>query len=309
MTHKFGWMLLTIFPAFAAGSEWETHVSRGEALERNGRYEQAVSEFEAALRFAADAETAVTYNDLGAVYRALGRPHEAERSYHRAIAFYETRPEFSAALATSVENLAALQLTTGHVSQAESLYRRSYAIRLAVLPAGDAAIAGSLQGLARVEQERHHATEAERYYRQALAIHESAAVLHNFATLLTETGRFQEARIQYERALAMYRIQSPGHPAEAIVLRYLAELDAHDGNAEKAEAEFRQAVAICESALPPDHPQTGVIVQAYGVFLTHAKRKKEAASVVARANRILGKAAMESGAAYVAEAESFGGRK
>lgn len=208
----------------AAASDWEARFSRGEALERSGRYESAAAAFESALHEAAGIQTAVTWNNLGVVYRALGRPGDAERCYRRAMAYYEQRPDLAAPLATTLENLAALHLTLGQLSKAEPLYRRSYEIRLRVLPPRHPAIAESLQGLGRLEQERRHVALAEHYYREALAIHETPATLHNLGTLLAETGRIGEARELYVLALAMYRQRGNAHPDEATILRHLAEL-------------------------------------------------------------------------------------
>jgi hypothetical protein len=47
-------------------------------------------------------------------------------------------------------------------------------------------------------------------------------------------------------------------------------------------------VRICEASLPVDHPQTGVILQAYGRFLKNAHRKTAAKVVNERASAILG---------------------
>jgi Tfp pilus assembly protein PilF len=298
-----------------AGSGWDAPFSRGEALERAGRYEQALIEFEAALA-AAIAEdpnsvnVPVTWNNLGVVNRALGRTNDAERYYRLALVWYEKRPQFEEALATTLENLAVVELAAGRISKAEPLYRRSYEIRRGVLTPGDPAIAQSLHGLAELEYNRHRPAAAEAYYREALAIEEArlgresikiASTLHNLATVWAETGRTDEARAAYRRVLAIYRSASPGHPSEAVVLRHLAELDS-------SEEEFREALEICARMLPPDHPQTGVILQAYGMFLRKAHRGKEAEAVLARANEILGRSGRESGSVWLVDAKGYGKR-
>lgn len=315
-------LMILLIGSAAAASDWENHFSRGEAFQRNGQYERAASEFESALQEARrdnpnDVKVPVTWNNLGVVYRALGRTHDAERCYQQAIAFYEQQPSLATALATSLDNLATLQLTLGRPSKAESLYRRAYEIRSRLLPPADPAIAKSLQHLARLEDERRRPQQAEAYYRQALRIEESAfgpmstgvaPTLHNLATLLAETGRTDEARALYDRALAIYRASLPGHPAEAVVLRHLAELDTRAGAVSRADAEFQQALAICDRTLPPDHVQTGVILQAYGNFLSQTRHKKEAGAVIARANSILIKGMRDSGAAYTVEANTLRGK-
>jgi Tfp pilus assembly protein PilF len=276
---------------------WYSPFHNGELLERDGRFQEAAVQFEAALKTAQSLQTPVTLNNLGVVYRALGRPHDAEVSYRRAISFYEGRPELATALATTLENLAALYLSQGQLSKAEPLYRRSYETRLHALPKDDRAIAESLQGLASLEQERGHRQAAERYYREALAIRESAPALHNLATLLAEGKHDAEARGLYERALALYRA-TPGHPGEAVVLRHLAELDARSGDIAQARAEFERALAICENSLPAGHPQTGIILQAYGKFL-------KSRAMIAKGDAIVAASAKSSGEIYTIEAASL----
>src|SRR5215472_5284392 len=142
MRHGYGFVMFLIGWSAWAASGWDEHFSRGEESQRNGRYEQAAMEFEAALHSArrenpADVRVAVTWNNLGVVYNALGRTHEAENSYLKAIAFYEDRPQFLSALAAPLDNLASLYLGLGRFSKAEPLYRRCYEIRLRILPPND----------------------------------------------------------------------------------------------------------------------------------------------------------------------------
>src|SRR6185503_7037994 len=121
--------------------------------------------------------------------------------------------------------------------------------------------------------------EAEDYYRRAAAIlgaEGAPDVLHDWGALYSETGRDEQARPLLERAAAIYEKQWPQHPKLAIVLRNLAELEAKAGHSARAQELFERAVGICEASLPADHPQTGIILQAYGRFLKSAHRKTEA---------------------------------
>jgi tetratricopeptide (TPR) repeat protein len=305
-------------PSFAA-SDWNAAFTRGEAFERSGRYEKAAEAFEEALAAAKrenpnGVAVPVTCNNLGVIYRALGRSRDAERSYRSAIAYYESHTGLETSLATTLENLAALELTRGQLSKAEPLYRRSYEIRVGVLPPGDPAIGQSLQGLALLEHERRNFDRAEAYYREAIGIEEKAfgksapqlaPALHNLAALLAETGRNTEARILWERTLKIYRFSGATHPEEAVVLRHLAELDAAAGLRAEADAEFRSALAICEGNLPADHPQTGAILQAYGLFLKAGHRGGEAGVALAKARNILAKDGRETGSTWVVDAGSI----
>ncbi len=286
----------------SATSDWDRHFRQGEALQRQGEYTAALAEFEAALPAAErigpnDWMLPVTLHNLGAVCRELGRYDDAERFYRRAIGIFEAnQPQRRAELAGSLHELGTLNLMLGRLSQAESWYRKAYELRLAALGKTHALTGASLQALARVAQERHQFEKAEDLYRQAAGILESANgpgslvvadVLHNWGMLYRAERRDPDARPLLERAATIYQAAAPAHPKLAIIWRNLAELEAASGNLARAADLFQRSVQLCETSLPPDHPQTGVILQAYAGFLYHAKRKQEAAVVAARARSIL----------------------
>jgi Tfp pilus assembly protein PilF len=156
-----------------------TPFSRGETRAREGRYAEAASQFEAALREAErddpeDVRVPVTWNNLGVVCRVLGRTRQAERYYRLSIAYYEKHPGLETSLATTLENLAALDVTMGQTSRAESLYRRSLEIRRGLARPGDSGVSEVLHGLAQLEHSRHRYQQAEAYYREALTIQKKA---------------------------------------------------------------------------------------------------------------------------------------
>jgi tetratricopeptide (TPR) repeat protein len=299
-----------------ARSDWEDAFHRGAALETQGRYQDAASAFRSALGEAermppADARLPLTLHNLGAVERELGQYLEAERDDLRAISLWEKhQPERQAELASSLYNLAALYLVTGRLSRAEPLYRRAYELRQSVLGPHHPLTAASLHGLAHVLQERHRYAEAEVLYRGAISILEEAPggsttaladVLHNQAMLFRDRRRDEEALPLLERAARIYEQSAPSHPKRAVILRNLAELEADRGDMAGAGNLFQRSIAICEASLPAGHPQTGIILAAYGKFLARMRRKEEAREVTARARTILGAAARESASGYVVD--------
>jgi Tfp pilus assembly protein PilF len=314
-------LVLCLAPSLAGASEWERHFEQGRALERQGHYQAAATEFEAALALAkqpgsAEEDLPLTLHNLGVVYRELGRYPEAERCDRRAIAIFETQqPRHALELAGSLENLGALNLAVDRPSRAEPLFRRAYETFRDALGPADAKAGTSLHGLAQAAHRLHRYEAAEDYYRRAAAVLEGALgkdalavadVCHNWALLYRDTHRDTEARPLLERAAASYGRTSPDHPKLAIVLRNLAELEASAGNPVRAGELFERSLGICDASLPPDHPQTGIILQAYGNFLYQTKRKKEAIAVAAKARAILDKAARAGGTAYTVDASSFG---
>jgi tetratricopeptide (TPR) repeat protein len=313
-------ILLWLTPCLFGAVEWERHFQQGQALEREGHYQAAAQEFEAALALAGQAESSsgelpLTLHNLGVVYRELGRYFEAERCYLRAIAIFEgQQPGRSLELAASLENLGALNLVLGRPSRAEPLYRRAYETRRDALGPTHAKVGASLHGLAQVSHQMHRYEAAEDLYRQAAAVLEGALgqdalavadVLHNWALLYRDTRRDPEARPLLERAAASYGRAYPNHPKLAIILRNLAELEASAGNVARAGQLFERSLSICDASLPPDHPQTGIILQAYGNFLYRAKRKKEARVVAQRAHAILTKAPRDNGSADTVDVSTF----
>jgi len=319
------WILsLVAIPGLLASQTlWDQHFSRGETLERAGKYADAAEEFTAALEEAERLDPdgtrlPLTLHNLGAVHRELGLNSDAERDYQRAISLWQnSRPARPLDLASSLSNLAALNLVLGRLSRAETLYRRGYDLRRANLPPNHARIGSSLIGLAQVAHTRRQYPEAEDLYRQAAAIVETSAgpaspaladVSHNWALLYRDMHRDDQARPLLERSQAIYEKANPNHPKLAIVLRNLAELNASAGDPAAADRLFVRAVAICDAALPADHPQTGIILQAYGSFLTATGRKKEARPIADRARAIVATNARQSGTAYTVDASAFAGK-
>jgi Tfp pilus assembly protein PilF len=295
-------MLILLFSAVAllsGQSAWEAHTREGVSLDKAGRYVDAVREFSAAVEVADASQLPGTLDSLGVLYRQLGRYPEAEKCHRRAIALLETagRP---LELATALENLGGLRLVQNRPSQAQPLYLRAYDLRVQAL---DPRVGQTLHGLAQAAHGQRHYEEAEDYYRRASAIvgaEAGADVLHNWGTLYCETGRGELGQPLLERAAAIYEQRWPLHPKLAIILRNFAELEADAGHSGRAEDLFQRSLRICEASLPADHPQTGVILQAYGRFLKTAHRKSEAKVVNERAAAILAK-----GMAYTVDVSEF----
>jgi tetratricopeptide (TPR) repeat protein len=125
----------------------------------------------------------------------------------------------SYALALSLKG--ELLLSQGRLGEAESLNRRSLAIREKVSGPDDRAVADSLYGLASV------------YLRQA---------------------RYEEAAALYKRALAIWeKTLGPTHSRVGMVLENLASIDLFQGRYANAEALYKRAIAIAEKNLGTDH--------------------------------------------------------
>ena len=287
-------LLLILIPTLLTGATWQDRLQFAESLERAGNYGGAVHEFEGLVADAPEADLPLALHDLATVYREIGRYPDAERTYARAISIWQTRqPACALQLASSLNNLGALHLVLGHLQRAEPLYRRAYELRAQTLGPTHPLVGSSLHSLAQLAHQRRQYSEAERLYGDAEAVFPTgsaalADVLHNHAILLRDLHREGEAQAMLERAATAYETTAPQHPKLAVILRNLAEIMMTNGNRTRAGELFERSLAICESSLPPDHPQTGTILQAYARYLSQTKRKKESEAAARRALSILG---------------------
>ena len=128
--------------------------------------------------------------------------------------------------AVILNNIAALQETTGRYQEAEMLYRRS------------------LELSERVLGPEHPTT---------------ATTLNNLAAVLEATGRYQEAEMLYRRSLELSeRVLGPEHPTTATTLNNMAGLAAKTQNYSLAEQLMARAVHIMTEALGPDSKYTRI---------------------------------------------------
>ena len=150
-------------------------------------------------------EVAVRLNNLAGLLRATNRLAEAEQLFRRALAIDEAgdgpdHPNISIHL----NNLAELLWDTNNLAEAEPLYRRALTIAEASQGPDDPRVATCLNNLAGLLQVTDRLAEAEPLYRRAALIllrlskasghllPNTAALLRNYASALTEAGREQE---------------------------------------------------------------------------------------------------------------------
>ena len=128
-------------------------------------------------------------------------------------------------------------------ADAESLYRRSLAIREKALGPEHRHVALSLNKLAELYQNQGRYAEAEPLYRRSLAIR--------------------------EKALA------PEHPHVARTLNDLALLFYNQGKYAEAGILYQQCLAILEKALGPHSPDLVTVLQNYACLLRKADREAQ----------------------------------
>ncbi len=180
---------------------------RNDAAE--SRYRRALSIQEKSLGID-HPEVAESLRRIGVLCSETGRPDEAERDFRRAVAILEVG-EFSDSpqLAMALLDLASFLDDEGHYVEADEIVRRALDIQDRMLDPDDSVIAESCFGLAHLRH-RHfdRLGEAVPFYSRAVAILEDKVpadddylimILAEYAKLLRELGRDEEARVLEER--------------------------------------------------------------------------------------------------------------
>lgn len=165
----------------------------------------------------------VLRNNQAGLYRELGLPDEALRIYQSALGDAVSSNDLLAK-ATIQGNIASLYEETGRFSEALSLY------------------ADSLLGL-KAAGEPPDSIEVAR-------------TTSNLAGLQLKMGRYDEARLGFERVLQINQERRPNHPAVAIGLTNLGGMYLELGQIERALDYFQRALAIEEKIFGVDHIAT-----------------------------------------------------
>lgn len=174
-------LLLVLVLFFAAAplaaqpaEEADRAYRRGMALLEVGKLEEAAREFEKVVELAErafgpdDPRLAVDLNNLGEVYRRMGRLDRASELLRRAIRLDEAAGGRGPALATSLNNLGLVLRAQGRLDAAADLYRRAVALLENSLGPDHPDTARALNNLAQLELESGDP-------RTALALQERAA--------------------------------------------------------------------------------------------------------------------------------------
>jgi len=255
-----------------------------------GKYAEAESLFQSALAIREQQlgldhlGTAVSLNNLAALYADQGKYDQAEPLYQRALTIREQQLGLDHSdTAQSLNNLAALYADQGKYDLAEPLLQRALAIRQQVLGANHPSTASTLNNLARLYTDQSKYDQAEPLLQRALAICEqelgvshslTATSLNNLAFLYKRQGKYDQAEPFYERALAISeQVLGQDHPDTATSLNNLAMLYADQGKYDQAEPLLQRALAICEQQLGQGHPTTQTIRNSYVALLKKMGRE------------------------------------
>jgi tetratricopeptide (TPR) repeat protein len=246
----------------AQETRWNALNEKAVSLYKEGKYTEAVSAGQEALRVAEE--------NFGPEH-----PH----------------------VAASLSNLAAFRSAQGKSDEAEPLLKRALAIQEKALGPDNVDLAPLLNNLAELYRGQHKYAEAELLYRRSLAISEKAlgpydpdlaTLLNNLSLLYMQQDKNLQAEPLLKRAVAIKeKALGPDDADVARALSNLAELYESEGKYPEATAAYKRSVNIAEKALGPAHPDLLRILSKYAGLLKKTKNEKEINDLRPLAARVL----------------------
>jgi serine/threonine protein kinase/tetratricopeptide (TPR) repeat protein len=232
---------------------------------------------------------------LGKVYEERGEYDKAVPLLQEAVAAQSASGEDTAALATSLSELANVHYYMGHLATSDSLNQRVLVMNRQLHGSHHPTVADALINLGASQSDRGNFAEAERYYREALAINEpwygmyhpeTASDLTMLGRALVAEKKLPEAVPLLEQALAINeRVYGRVHPSVASTLNELAKVALLQNRYDEAEASFRRMSDIYRSVYGEKHYLNGIALSNLGsVYL----EKKEYARAEQLFRQVIG---------------------
>ena len=235
-----------------------------------------------------------TMNNMGELCRIQGKYEEAVSMYKAALeAFEETVGPNHYIIANSLNNLALTYHALKKYEEAESLCVRALAIREQQLGLEHPRTVDTLHNLVAIYASQGKFEQAEPLWVQQLEIYEqilgpehpvTANTLSSLAAYYRDQGKYEKAESLYMRQLGTYeQVLGPEHLYTAISRNNLARLFLVQGKYEKAESLFVWVLKVFEQQLGREHPDTASILNNMGIVYMALGRFKQAESFYERA--------------------------
>ncbi|KAH6383964.1 hypothetical protein HBI60_252390 [Parastagonospora nodorum] len=208
-----------------------------------------------------------TVNNLGVLYKNLGRLDEAEKMYQRALQGKEKAwgPEHTSTLDT-VNNLGLLYADLGRLDEAEKMYQQALQGYEKAWGPEHTETLVTVNNLGLLYADLGRLDEAEKMYQQALQGYEKAwgpehtstlDTVNNLAGLYMNLGRLDKAEKMYQRALQGFeKAWGPEHTSTLDTVNNLGNLYADLGRLDEAEKMYQRALQGYEKAWGPEHTST-----------------------------------------------------
>lgn len=188
---------------------------------------------------------------LGRAYRHVGKLHDAETYYGRAISIFRQRkPRDYGAEATALNHLAKLSRIQGKLNDAQRLSTQAHLVASDHANPKQEGLA--LSELGRIARIRGQIPQAETYFKRALALLESVdetldvGVQQGYLGRLARMqGRLEEAQEWFDKSdrSATLALDTRGH---GVVLSYRARMQRTQGDIDNAKQAFTECLDIAE---------------------------------------------------------------
>lgn len=274
----------------------------GNAYQAMGKVDEGAAQFERALMLRRDAQDpfaiAETLHGVGLIHWWRAQYEEGEdRFLEAADMLAEQNSAAALALRSAVLNdLGGMLLDPGRTDEAMAYLRESLAL-VEQLPEPDPeATRGILGNMLIAARRLQDQALAEQLFSQASAISESlgrevdptyAAILNNYATVLEDQERWQEAGELYERAINIHESAlGVGNSFTVVPLMNLSKVTRLGGDPAAAIAIAQRSVANARSALAPGHPLLGKALVSLAFAHREAGQLEQARRYATEADRI-----------------------
>jgi serine/threonine-protein kinase len=242
-----------------------------------------------------DIRTAAVQKELGDLLSFTGKVDEAIPLLTGASSVFESAPD---KLQESLDvrfSLSQAYYFKGENKTAEAGYRNILEIADRSSLQNEMIVADVSHELANLIRDRDDLAAIELYERSSRIVRPMpdkrmnlGTCLSNLGMVLTEVGRFDEARKYLDESLMIRReIFGEESPAVAVVLTNVSRIELHRGDAVRAERTARQAVSILEKALLPGHRNFGPAYVTLGQILLERRNFTEAASYLDKGLAVL----------------------
>ncbi|MDQ6699310.1 MAG: protein kinase [Acidobacteriota bacterium] len=234
------------------GSVAAARVSLGLVLTHKGKYEEAESEFEQALK--REPVNAEAYRGLARVYEIKRLPEKAEATLRRAI---DLRPNDW----RGYRDLGGYYARNGRLDKAELPYKKVLAL------SGGTATAYNDLGVAYLLQGKY--SQAEVQLKKSLDTKPIAMNLSNLGSCYYMQGRYKDAVPPYEKAVAITDTNSSWWGNLADAYRWTPEF------ADRAAAAYRKAIALGKEELTAN-PKDGRVRSRVACYYVALQDKENA---------------------------------
>jgi tetratricopeptide (TPR) repeat protein len=203
------------------GSNYVAHKFVGDALDKKGQIDEAISHYQLALRLNPD--DALVYNNLGVAFEKKGQTEDAIRQYREIIRLEPERP-------FPHYNLGTALLRKGYTDEAIRQFQEALRLKPDYADAHNN-LGNALGNLGRTD-------EAIEQYQQAIRLRPEDGIAHNnLAAALDRQGRTDEAISHYQEAVRLNRDNAIPHNNLGVALD-------KKGRTEEAIVQFQEAIRL-----------------------------------------------------------------